>query len=80
MKSYLAFLVFLGDIYGVNTGFPDAEKSHITEDTGIRQMSAPVPAVHIVGFSDMAESVPGVFASPGRAFGKSISSSFQGRV
>lgn len=40
-------------VYTVDSGFTDAEKGDGAEYTCVRKMGAPVPAKHIVGFSEV---------------------------
>ena len=72
IKGYLIFFMYLAYIYGVDPGFGNAQKGNAAEDSGVRKMSAPVPAIHIMGFPDMAEAFPGILCAPGGTVGKGL--------
>ena len=80
MKSYFSAFMLLGHVYRVDPGFGNAQKGDIPENSCVREMSAPIPAVHIMGFSDMAESFPGVFGASGRTFCKGLCGGLKGGV
>ena len=80
MKSHFSVFVLLGYVYRVNPGFGNPQQGDAAENSCIREMSTPIPAVHIVGLANMAESFPGVFAASGGAFCEGLCGGFEGRV
>ena len=70
--------MLLPDIDAVQSGAGDTQQSYFPENTCVRQVGAPVPAKHTVGFPDVDKAVHGVFGAKGPAFCKCIPDKFKG--
>ena len=68
------------NVYTVNSCSVDAKQGNRTENTGIREMCAPVPAEHIVCLTQMHEAFEGIVIAQGTAFFEGFTNPFVGRM
>ena len=80
MQSHIAVCMCLGDQDRIKPCLVNTDQLDIPEDTGIRKMCAPVPAVHVVGLANMRKAFPGILRTAGSTFLEGLCSLCKCRV